>query len=80
MSKMPILFKWCFAVFSVVFAVDRVLARFFEIGTADDSTFVIWCSLLTIWLCLEVVATSNTTDDPPASGTEAPTPTPPEDE
>ena len=80
MSKMPILFKWCFAVSSVVFAVDRVLARFFEIGTADDSTFVIWCSLLTIRLCLEVVATSNTTDDPPASGTEAPDPTPPEGE
>jgi len=72
--------KWVFAAYSVIFAIDRILARFFEIGTTDDSSFVVWCALLAIWMSSETMnSSSKSTHKPTADTVEDPTPLPPED-
>ena len=50
MIVLPKWYLWLFTLVSIVMAVDRILARFFDIGDTKDSIFISWCVLFVLLL------------------------------
>jgi len=67
-------FTYVFLIYSIVMVVDRLLYRFWEIGTNEDNMLTMWIVLLGI--CLFIRYENKTT----AAAPEAIEPTPPADE
>ena len=69
-------FTYFFSVYSLVMVVDRLLYRFWDIGTNEDSMLTMWICLLPMWIYL-LQENKKTPADAPS---ETPDATSPEDE
>ena len=67
-------FTYLFVIYSLVMVVDRLLYRFWDIGTNEDNNFSMWIILLGIWL---FIRQENKTT---AAAPESTEPAPPADE
>ncbi len=65
--KIPSWYPWLFAAVSIVMAVDRILARFFDIGESDDAIFIGWCVMAFFWM----LSLGSTKDAKPPSSDDA---------
>jgi hypothetical protein len=43
-------FTYVFVIYSLVFVVDRLLYRFWGIGTNEDNMLTMWICLLPLWI------------------------------
>ena len=67
-------FTYFFVIYSLVMVVDRLLYRFWDIGTNEDSMLTVWICLLPMWIYLLQE------NKKPAAAPEPTEPVPPEDE
>ena len=69
-------FTYFFSVYSLVMVVDRLLYRFWDIGTNENNMLTMWICLLPLWIYF-----LQQNEKPPSEApSDTPDPTPPGDE
>ena len=49
-TSIPAAFTWFVAIYSFVMVVDRLLYRFWGIGSNEDNMLTLWICLLPLWI------------------------------
>ena len=62
MIVLPKWYLWLFTLVSIVMAVDRILARFFDIGDTKDSIFITWCAMFVLLLFSNLAGLTGSTE------------------